>query len=93
MNVQTVHLVNVHAQSEGWQIFDCDGSENGRWQVCRIDDPVQWSKDRQCVVQRLRTDRQAWQIVMRGESMAARMAREFMEQHNPAEFALMKAAS
>jgi hypothetical protein len=89
MNVTAVHLVNIHAQSEGWQIFDCYGSDNGRWQLCRIDSPSEWSRERGVSVTPLRTDSQAWRIVMRGESMAARMAQEFMSEHNPTEWALM----
>jgi hypothetical protein len=26
------------ARAEGWDVWDCDGSENGRFQLCRCDD-------------------------------------------------------
>lgn len=29
---------NTQAYTEGWLIADCDGSDNGRWQLQKIDD-------------------------------------------------------
>ena len=27
------------ANAEGWNIWHCDGSENGLWQICKYDEP------------------------------------------------------
>ena len=31
--------------AEGWGIFDCDGSENGPFQVCTFDEPELWPEE------------------------------------------------
>jgi hypothetical protein len=28
------------AMQEGWDIFDCDGSDNGPYQLCVLDEPI-----------------------------------------------------
>ena len=39
------------AFSEGWNIWHCDGSDNGEWQVCKYDEPdlfdgmPEWDED------------------------------------------------
>lgn len=32
------NIDNTQAFTEGWAIFDCDGSENGQWQLCKVDE-------------------------------------------------------
>lgn len=36
---------NEQANNEGWGIFDCDGSENGRWQLQRCDEMGVFNSD------------------------------------------------
>lgn len=78
----TVH--GAQAAEQGWSIFDCDGSDNGRWQICKIDDP-----DGPLV---LADDDQAWMIVMDGSDDMHECARALIMQLNPKEWAAMCAA-
>ncbi|MEE9481804.1 hypothetical protein [Methylobacterium ajmalii] len=41
---ETPDFDNTQAHQEGWAIFDCAGSGNGRWQICRIDCPAEWNE-------------------------------------------------
>jgi hypothetical protein len=40
-----VHFDNTQAHEEGWGIFDCDGSDNGRWQLQRVDEDEKFPSD------------------------------------------------
>lgn len=33
------------AFAEGWSIFDCDGSANGRWQLQKVDESDEFDSD------------------------------------------------
>ena len=68
------------AAQEGWGLFDCDDSENGRWQVCRIDDSTEPSHTQ------LANDDEAWKIVATGTKDHHVAARHFLKAHNPKEY-------
>ena len=70
------------AIAEGWSIFDCDGSDNGRWQLCRIDGASMLPE-----FQPLASDDEAWKIVATGTGAHHLAARQFLKVHNPQEFA------
>lgn len=78
------------AAKEGWSIFDCDGSDNGPWQIQGFDCPSDWigiaGFEPPCL-----TDNDAWLIVMKGEEEHHRIAREFIKQANPVEYKAMAA--
>lgn len=66
------------AEREGWGIFDCDGSDNGPWQIQKID-----------ASDLLENDMHAWQLVARearAGSAYHRSAIEFIREHNPTEY-------
>lgn len=77
------------AARQGWHIFDCDGSFNGRWQVCRFDDPPAWTKAFGFTPAALGADDDAvaamCAAVKRSEPHAIK-AWEFIRDSNPAEF-------
>ena len=78
------------AIAEGWEIFDCDGSCNGRWQVDCIDTPADWEHLNDGVAPpKLENDEAAWAIVANGNEPHHGAAREFLKAHNPAEYDLV----
>lgn len=76
------------AWKEGWDIFDCDGSENGRWQICRIDDPEDWQECHKLSFRppTLSNDDDAWAIVINGEEDHHQRALFFIQAHNKIEW-------
>ena len=70
------------AQVEGWDIFDCSGSANGRWQICKIDYDDEGNK-------RLDDDSEAWDIALRGTEDHHAFARDFIKAHSPTEWQSM----
>jgi hypothetical protein len=69
---------NAQAVKEGWSIFDCDGSDNGRWQLQRCD-------EQEIFV----TDVAAWVFVRAKAAEGSPyhiMAMLFLETHNPPEW-------
>lgn len=72
------------AAEQGWSIFDCDGSGNGRWQICKIDSPD--GPDGQ---EPLADDDQAWSIVMNGTDDMHESARALIWQLNRKEWGAM----
>jgi hypothetical protein len=54
---------NTQAHTEGWAIFDCDGSANGRWQICALDCPEDWP-DYEPSWKALDDDSKAWAHVV-----------------------------
>lgn len=60
---------------EGWGIYDC-GTE---WQVQRVDCPEEGEA--------LADDQDAWAIVFSGTAAHHQAAREFIQHHNPQEWA------
>lgn len=74
------------ARREGWDVFDREGSDNGRWQVCRLDDATAY-KPPGCT--QLMSDSEAWSLVMHGGGEHHTVAREFIKHNNPAEWRTM----
>lgn len=70
------------ARAEGWALNASDGSDNGPWQIQRIDDPAQTPVH-------LANDRAAWAIVMNGTRAHHMAARDFVQHANPAEWRAM----
>jgi hypothetical protein len=77
------------AIAEGWEIFDCDGSSNGRWQVNCLDSPLDWAEEGGVVPPELNGDEAAWKIVANGTQPHHEAARVFLQAHNPQEYALV----
>lgn len=81
---------NTQAHCEGWAIFDCDGSCNGRWQLCRLDDPAAWPDGTtQLRAPAFESDDDAWAFVgakVRDGSAYHQGALDFLRQHNRAEY-------
>ncbi len=72
------------AQREGWDIFDTDGSGGGAWQVQRLDDASEVRGALQ-----LKADAVAWRIVVQGTAPHHEAARQFIQAHNPQEWAVL----
>ena len=69
------------AMTEGWELFDTDGSEGGPWQIQRLDEAGLLS-----------TDTDAWSLVMHGKAPHHQAARRFIQANNPKEWhAMLKA--
>lgn len=70
----------------GWSLFDCDGSENGTPQICRLD-----TQDDEEGLQ-LESDDEAWLLVVRdaldGDRPSATALR-IIREHNPGEYELV----
>lgn len=75
------------ARLEGWGLFDCDGSENGRWQFCRYDDAEEASRCWGVQVPQLASDDVAHRVIANGKEPYHGAAREFAKFHNPDEYA------
>jgi hypothetical protein len=70
------------AKAEGWDIFDCSGSDFGRWRVLRIDDPQAWEDMLGFVPPALGDDEEAWKLVMEGAESHHVAARDFVRTNN-----------
>jgi hypothetical protein len=69
---------NRQAFSEGWGIFDCDGSENGPWQLQRLDEETPFP-----------SDDEAWQYVVERAAASSpyhQCALAYLREHNRLEF-------
>ncbi len=78
---------NTHgcsASHEGWNIFACEGSSNGRWQICHYADP-----DPEQGIGMLDDDDCAWELVMAGFEPHHVAARSMIQQLNPLEWDAM----
>ena len=70
-----------YARAEGWDIFHCEGSDDGWCQIQRIDDyRLQYAMHELGV---LKDDTEAWEIVANGEMPHHRCARIVIEFLNP----------
>jgi hypothetical protein len=72
-----VHFDNTQAFDQGWGIFDCDGSENGPWQLQKLDES-----------DLLRNDLEAWRLVTDHANAGSeyhQKALQFLAEHNPLE--------
>ena len=77
---------DIAAKREGWAIFDCDGSEAGRYQICRLDDAKDWAVDLGFTPPQLSDDSDAWLIVRTGTSPHHSDARKFIAENAPEEW-------
>jgi hypothetical protein len=84
------------AAREGWGLFKTSNSENGDWQVQRLDDALDASEAFGFAVPQLDNDESAWALFRaayeRGESHAVKLY-GFLREHSPAEFQFMGAES
>lgn len=62
---------NQAAAKEGWGIYDCSGSENAPWEICKIDSPDEGEGE-------LEEDADAWRLVLTGTGEHHQLAREFV---------------
>lgn len=79
------------AAQEGWNIFDCDGSANDRWQLCRIDDVDAFQEAAGFKPPQLASDDDAFLIVANGTQPHHQAARDFLKAHNMKEFTAVMA--
>ena len=79
------------AALEGWAIFDCDGSKNGRWQIQGFDTPGDLLGITGKMPPKI-NDKTAWGLVMAGEKTHHVAARDFIRTQNPKEFQAMQNA-
>lgn len=63
------------AEDEGWNIFDCEGNDYGRWQI-----------QASYAAGVLDCDNAAWRIVFQGKQRHHIDARNFIRQANPEEW-------
>ena len=71
-----------HANAEGWDIFACDGSDYGEWQIQKIDDTSELSHAGDTIPD-LEFDEQAWLIVANGKEPHHIAAMAFLKAHSP----------
>ena len=74
------------AVREGWDIWDSEGSENGVWQVQRIDDPEAFDDAAGFKPPKLASDGEAFRIVANGALPHHAAALAFLKAHNPMEY-------
>lgn len=75
------------AVAEGWTIFECEGSAYGRWQIQRLDDPLNAEQGYGIAnVPDLVDDEAAMRIVALGTEPHHVAAREFLRLHSPQEY-------
>lgn len=73
---------SLEARAAGWDIFDCDGSDNGRVQLCRCDEAEVFEDDNAVWAH-------VWRLADEVPLYAA--AQEFIRRHNSAEALLIGA--
>jgi hypothetical protein len=84
-----VEWPSVHSDKavrEGWDIWDSEGSDNGHWQVQRIDDPSAFVEATGFAPPKLVSDDDAFRIVANSNQPHHIAAREFLKTHNPKEY-------
>lgn len=69
------------ALAEGWSVFDCGGSEYGRWQVMKCDEPHDDAAELGC-------DSEAWKLILEGTGAHHAAAIDLMCKVNVREFKL-----
>jgi len=70
------------AMQEGWNLFECFGSEYGRWQVQRLDDATDIGG-----APKLTNDAAAWDAVLSGTGNHHAAAQTFVEAHSAMHYA------
>ncbi|MFK4131929.1 hypothetical protein ACI2KR_06495 [Pseudomonas luteola] len=76
------------AVREGWDIFE-SSSENGPWQIQKIDDPSCYS-ELVGKIPELADDEDAWDIIVKGTQPHHLAAKEFIKANNPIEWAAIQ---
>jgi hypothetical protein len=76
----------IAAALEGWGVFLCAGSANGRWQIQRFDAPDEGEAE-------LESDDAAWKLVREGSGAHHVAARAFIQAHCPTAYAALSAES
>lgn len=72
------------ANREGWDIFECIGSSDGDWQICRIDSPDDFDQcDRS---EPIESDQAAWALVAQGDNPTRSLALSIISKLNPPEY-------
>lgn len=69
------------ALREGWDIFECEGSANGPWQVQHLDDASDVPGAPQ-----LESDGDAWRVLLTGNQPHHAAALDFIKAHCPEEY-------
>lgn len=72
------------ALTEGWNIFESEGSAYGPWQIQRLD----WAEETPGAKQ-LEDDESAWNIVLTGTAAHHAAALAFIRAHNPMDYETM----
>lgn len=65
---------SASAQEEGWDIFLCHGSQDGEWQIQRLDEE-----------RILDSDERAWELVGSQKTEVQKKALAFIRENNPKE--------
>jgi hypothetical protein len=74
------------ANREGWDIFDSEGSANGRWQIQKMDDVAGAAEASGHPVPEIENDHAAWLLVYSGKESHQIAAREYIQRHNEVEW-------
>jgi hypothetical protein len=73
---------NHQSASEGWVVADCDGSENGPWQIQKVDE-----------MDVFKSDCDAWAHVVQAAKNGSayhQAALDFVAEHNPIEWQVIQ---
>ena len=65
------------ALSQGWDVFDCEGSMNGRWQICMLDEDEDSKFD---------TDPEVWMWMKDHPTPLTEKAIQFVRENNNLEY-------
>lgn len=76
---EQLDVINAAAHLEGWAVFTCSGSDNGPYQIQRLDAPDEGEAE-------LATDEAAWLLVIRGIEPHHIAPMNFIKEHNPQEW-------
>jgi len=74
------------ATRQGWDIFDCDGSSHGRWQVQHFDDAECAGEGCDFTVPQLASDADAWRLVKSQQTPCQVVALSLIKQLNMPEY-------
>lgn len=79
MTTLTLDQINEAAEPEGWGVFDSCGSENGPWQIQRIDELEVFTEDNQAWML-------VWERAVVHGSPIHQAALDFVRENNPPEY-------
>lgn len=78
------------ALAEGWILTECHGSQNGPWQIQKVDDVTEWPLPNGGHPPELATDYEALTLVANGTEPHHEAARRFLAVMNPPEHRLVE---